>query len=92
MAKMKRPQTVREVQAEKQKKKEIGTVTVYNCSKQLVPIHLNAPKGMDFYIGAQDYRLYPGRKFTFRKDRLRMQQIERLQKQRMIQVINDSDK
>ena len=92
MAKMIRPKTVREMQADQKKREKSGEITISNCSKQLVPIHLNAPKGVDFYVGAQDYRLYPGKMFTFKKDRLRMQQVERLQKQGMIQIIFDSDK
>ena len=89
---LKRPKTVRETQAEKAKKQGIGTVTLYNCSKQMVPIHLDAPKGVDFYVGAQDIRLLPGQTHKFKKDRLRMPQVERLQKQRMIRIIYDSDK
>lgn len=92
MAQLKRPKTVREMQAEKAKKNGVGQVTIENCSKQLVPIHLNPPKGVDFYIGAQDIRLQPGQVHKFKKNRLRMPQIERLQKQRMIRVIYDSDK
>lgn len=86
-----RPKTVREIQQEKSKQ-DRGTVTIYNKSKQMVPIHLDAPEGVDFYVGAQDVRLRPGQTHKFRKNRLRMAQVERLQKQGLIQVLHDSAK
>jgi hypothetical protein len=89
--KVKRPMTVREMQAAKQKM-DRGTITIYNCSKQMVPIHLDAPKGVDFYVGATDVRLKPGQTHKFKKNRIRMPQIERLRKQGFVQVLHDSEK
>jgi hypothetical protein len=86
-----RPKTVREIQQNKAKQ-DRSTITIYNKSKQMIPIHLNAPKNVDFYVGAQDIRLRPGQTYKFRKDRLRMAQVERLQKQGLIQVLHDSAK
>lgn len=89
--KVKRPMTVREMQAAKKKKTDRGTITIYNDSKQMVPIHLDAPEGVDFYVGAQDVRLKPGQTYKFRKNRIRMEQITRLRKQGFIQVLHDSE-
>ena len=86
----KRPLAIREMQAKK-KKEDKGTIQIYNCSKQQVPIHLNAPKGVDFFIGAQDIRLNPGQHHTFKKSRIRPGQIERLSKQGMIQILGETE-
>lgn len=89
--KIKRPLAIREMQAKK-KKEDKGKIRIYNCSRQQIPIHLNAPKGVDFFLGAQDIRLNPGQYHIFNRNRVRMGQIERLQKQGMIQVISqDAD-
>lgn len=85
-----RPRTVREIQAEKEKQNNPGAITLYNCSKQLISIHLNPPEGVDFYVGAQDVRLKPKQTYKFRRDRVRMPQVDRLRKQGMIEVIYDS--
>jgi hypothetical protein len=87
----KRPPTMHEMQVEKQKKKGLDIV-IENISKQLIPIHQRQPKGVDFYFGAQDIRLGPGQRFTFDKRRLFTSQVERLQKQKKIQVIYDAEK
>lgn len=85
----KRPLTVREMQKKKQKQQAV--VRLYNCSRQQVPIHLNAPKGVDFFFGAQDVRLNPGQHHTFDKSRITPEQVERLSKQGMIRVLYDSE-
>jgi len=86
----KRPKTIREIQEEKKKKEgDEEEVTITNCSKQLIPIHLDAPKGVDFYLGAQDFRLGPGQSFKFKTTRLRKAQVERLQKQGFIKVLKN---
>jgi hypothetical protein len=90
-----RPQTLREVEAQRQAEQKVGQITVMNISEpsQLIKIHLKAPKGVDFYIAAQDIALpRRGSRHTFRKDRIIPGQIERLQKQRKIQVISDTDR
>lgn len=90
--KIKRPMTAREIQAQKEKESDRATVKIYNCGKQQVPIHLNAPKGVDFFMGSQDVRLNPKQSHTFRKSRLIMPQIERLCQQGLLQIIHDSEK
>lgn len=92
MAKTTRPKTMREIQAEKASASISAEVTIMNVSSQLVPIHLKSPKGVDFYIGAQDIRLKRGQVHKFKKSRLWMEQVERLQKQGKIQVISDTEK
>jgi hypothetical protein len=90
--KIARPKTMREISAEK--KKETGTITVTNISKQMVPIHLDSPivngKKLDFYVGAQDIHLKIGQTFTFRKDRIRRPQLDRLKKMGKIQIISET--
>lgn len=89
-----KPKSLKEVAAEKEKDRirEQNRITITNISKQLIKIHQDAPKGVDFYIGAEDKDLFPGRTYTFKKHRLRMPQIERLQKMGKIQVISDTEK
>ena len=87
-----RPKTIRQIQAQKQEERNSAEVIILNISKQLVNIHLRPPKGVDFYIGAQDIALKPGQTFSFKKVRLWMSQVERLQKQQKVQVISDTEK
>lgn len=87
MAKTNRPRTIREIQSQKVDGDK-STITVYNTSKQLIAISLNPPKGVDFYVGAQDIRLRPGQTHTLKLSRVRIKQVERLQKMGKIQVIN----
>jgi|APFre7841882654_1041346.scaffolds.fasta_scaffold36935_1 hypothetical protein len=87
-----RPKTMREIQAENVAKAGKGEVRILNISKQTIPIHLKPPKGVDFYVGAQDVRLGAGKSHMFRKSRLWLEQVERLEKQRRIQVLYDSEK
>ena len=90
--KITRPQTTKEIRAEKHK--ESGTVTITNISKQMIPIHLDAPiingKKLDFYVGAQDIHLKIGQTFTFRKDRIRRPQLDRLKKMGKISIISET--
>jgi hypothetical protein len=88
---IKRPLTVKQIQAAKKKEDDKGEVVIMNISGQLVPIHQRAPKGVDFYFGAEDIRLRPNERHTFKKSRLWMSQIDKLRKQRKIQIIYDSE-
>jgi hypothetical protein len=90
MTKIKRPLTVREMQ----NKKEInsGRVRLLNTSKQLIKIHLRAPEGSDFFLAAQDVSLNPGQSYLFKKDRLWLEQVDRLTKQGKIQKMFDSER
>lgn len=91
----KRPMTVREMKTAKKQQEKVGTITVSNISNQAYKIHLKPPiingKKVDFYVGAQDINMIPGRTHSFKKDRLWMQQIDRLKKQRLLSIISDSD-
>jgi hypothetical protein len=83
----KRPKTIKEIQAGKRRDEDDEEIMISNCSKQLISIHLDAPPDVDFYIGAQDYRLRPGQSFKFKKSRLRMPQVDRLRKQGFIRTV-----
>jgi hypothetical protein len=78
--------TIREIRAEKEVV-ERKKITITNISKQLISIHLNPPKNVDFYIGAEDKRLRPGQTYQFNASRVRLDQVERLQKMGKISVV-----
>jgi hypothetical protein len=86
-----RPKTMREIQAEKASSVGKAEVRILNISKQVIPIHLRPPSGVDFYVGAEDVRLYPGKSKMFKKHRLWLPQVDRLKKQQKVQVVYDSD-
>jgi hypothetical protein len=93
----KRPLTMREMRAAKTASNEGGIMMLLNISKQLVHVHLKPPlvngnKRADFYVGAQDVPLKPGQSYKFRKNRLWIEQVTRLCKQRCLQVISDTEK
>lgn len=71
-------------------KKKSAIVRIYNRSKQMIPIQVRAP-GSDFYTNEQQVRIDPGKDVALPKSHLRMDQIENLQKRRMIQVVYDSE-
>lgn len=87
-----RPKTIREMQAEKAAKQQASTstITVTNISKQLIKVHLNPPKGVDFYVGAQDINLTPGQTFTFKKNRVRLDQITNLRKNKKLALVSET--
>ena len=89
-----KPQTVRELQKQKEQEaaKTRATLTIQNISKQRIPIHTRPPQGVDFYMGAQDVQLDPGNTYTFPKHRLWDTQIDRLCKRKMISIISDTSK
>lgn len=85
---------MREIQAKRQAAQKVGEITLMNVAQpsQLIIIHLKAPKGVDFYLGAQDVHLpRRGSRYTFKKNRIIPGQIERLQKQQKIQVLSQTD-
>lgn len=86
----KRPMTQEEIRATKQKKKEY--VTVLNISDQLVTLNCKPPAGVDFYIGEQAIRLYPKKHAKIDKSRVRMYQIENLQKKGLVRLVSDTSK
>jgi hypothetical protein len=85
----KKPQTQREIAASKQKTKG-GVMTIYNKSKQAIPIQLKAPKGVDFYRGEQTVWLDVGRTDKFPVSRLYKDQIINQQKAGRLLVISGS--
>jgi len=89
MTNTKRPFTVKEMQDKKKKRSEEDSkkITITNVSKQLVTIHLKAPKGIDFYFGNQDIHLRPNQTHQFPQNRLISGQVDRLQKTRFIKVM-----
>jgi hypothetical protein len=91
-----RPRSIREMQAEKVKEQDVGTLTIQNISEQLIKINLLPPekngKRVDFYVGSEDINLKVGQTHAFKKNRLNMAQVNRLQKMHQISVIVDSDK
>ena len=87
----KRPPTQKEIR-ERKAPRDRETITIHNISKQLIPIHCKHAPGSDFYYGARDVNLHPGKIVTLPKSRLWTSQISRLQKRRMISIISDSRK
>lgn len=86
-----RPKTMQEIR-QQQVEVNPGEMMIYNCCRQLIKVHLRAPAGVDFYLGAQDINLRPGQTAKFKKNRLWLEQIGRLCKQGKLQVLSDSDK
>ncbi len=74
----------------KAKKARSAMVRLYNCSKQMIPLQVRAP-GSDFYSNEQQVRLESGKDVMLPKSYLRMEQIENLQKRRMLKVNYDSE-
>lgn len=72
------------------KKARSAMVRLYNCSKQMIPLQV-CPPGADFFSNEQQIRLAPGKDVMLPKSYLREDQIENLQKRRMIKVNYDSD-
>jgi len=70
--------------------KKSVVVRIYNRSKQMIPLQLRTP-GSDFFTNEQQVRIDPGKDVVLPKSHLRMEQVENLQKRRMIQVIYDSE-
>ena len=90
-----RPRTIREMQADKEKETISPTMTIQNICKQLIKIHLRPPekngKKVDFFVGAEDINLNPLQTHVFKKSRLWLGQVDRLQKTRKIVVLKDSE-
>lgn len=72
------------------KKQKSSMMRLYNCSRQMIPLQVRAP-GSDFFSNEQQVRLDPGKDVMLPKSYLRIEQIENLQKRRMLQVNYDSD-
>jgi len=82
--------TQRQIQKEQNKKVLEEYVTILNCSKQLITIHLKSPKSVNnFFLGDQGIYLHPGKKASFPKSRLMWdEQIANLQKKGSIKITN----
>lgn len=82
----KRPLTQREIRQTKRQRENEGFVMIYNISKQLIPIQLRPPVGVDFFQGEQTINLYKGKSGRFPKSRLRDEQLRNLQKSGRIRI------
>jgi|6_EtaG_2_1085325.scaffolds.fasta_scaffold29484_2 hypothetical protein len=71
-------------------KQKSSVVRIYNCSSQMIALQVRPPNS-DFYRNEQQVRINPGQDALLPKSHLRNEQIENLQKRRMIQVIYDSE-
>lgn len=81
------PKTQRQIAKENTPVVE-DTVVLYNCSKQMLAIHLKQPAGVNFFLGAQTIYLHPNKQATFIKNRLMWEeQISNLQKKGMLKVL-----
>lgn len=87
----KRPLTAKEIQ-QRSVPIDNSTTTIMNSSKQLIKIHMKQPKGVDFFIGAQDVSLKPNQAYVFKSSRLWDEQIERLCKQGILRVVGKTEK
>lgn len=66
-----------------------NTVTLYNCSEQVIPLQVQTPNG-DFYLGQQQIRLAPGKQVDLPASHVLDHQIVNLQARGMIKVLNKS--
>ena len=67
-----------------------AVVRVYNCSSQMIALQVRPPNS-DFYRNEQQVRINSGQDALLPKSHLRMEQLENLQKKRMIQIVYDSE-
>ena len=81
-----RPLTQREIKKAKKEREAEEYVVIYNISKQLIPIQLKPPKGVDFFQGEQTINLHKGKSGKFPQSRLRTNQITNLRKSGRIRV------
>jgi hypothetical protein len=86
MKKIERPLTQRELRQSKKVKQDEEYILIHNICKQMIPIQLKPPIGVDFYQGEQTVPLNRGKSAKFPKSRLRMTQVENLQKSGMIRI------
>ena len=82
----KRPLTQRELRKAKKQRENEDYIMIYNTSKQLIPIQLKPPLGVDFFQGEQTINLYRGKSGRFPMSRLRGEQLQNLQKSGRIRV------
>ena len=81
-----RPLTQREIKKAKKEKQREEYITIHNICKQMIPIQLKPPVGVDFFQGEMSVPLRKGKSAKFPKSRLRTTQIENLQKSGMIRI------
>jgi hypothetical protein len=83
-----RPLTQREIRKVKKEREDETYIIIYNISKQMIPIQLKSPPGVDFYVGEQTVNLNKGKSGKFPMSRLRQTQLDNLQKSGRIRVEN----
>lgn len=73
--------------------KQIETISIYNRSKQVIPLQARPPKG-DFYLSEQQIRIMPNETVQINSAYLIEEQINNLAAKGLIKVIrkNVSDK
>jgi len=72
------------------KAKKTETIRIYNCSNQLVQLQVRPP-GSDFYRNEQQVRIDPGKNALLPKTHLIQEQVDNLQKRKMIRIVFDSE-
>lgn len=85
---MSHPLTQREIKQEKYSQTIVEYTTIMNVCKQMIPIQLKSPDGVDFFIGEQTTVLMPGKLSKFPSMRLYWDQIQNHQKAGRIRVIS----
>ena len=85
---MSRPMTQQEIKRAKQQKPDEEQLEVYNCSKQMIQLHLRQP-GTDFYVGEQVVRLLPGRSYRGERKLFNEGQLDNLRAKRDIRILNN---
>lgn len=84
-----RPMTQQELKREKAKEQSTPNVTVYNCGKALIPLHIRKP-GTDFYVGEHVVRLGVGQSYTDKEEMFNMSQLDNLKSKGLLRFSIDS--
>jgi len=86
---MAEPKTQRQLAQEEANKTIEEYIKIKNVSKQMIPINLVSPKGVNFFVGNQSIYLHAGKTQEFPKSRLMWnEQIINLQKKGMIKIVS----
>ena len=72
-----RPLTQQELKRVNAQKQNEPQMTVYNCSKSLLQLHMCDPNG-DFYLNEHVVRLKPGQLYTDKESRFNKDQVNNL--------------
>lgn len=61
-------------------------ITLYNQSKQAIPIHVRPPGG-EFYQSEQQVTIRPSKSISLIKEHVNMDQVNNLQRRGMLKII-----